>query len=175
MKIPHIFILVGYDLSIFEWQLRINLPYKGRLQKTRWKFKIIFSIKRRIPRPNGYNFHPFFTPLFFLFQLNLTYWSVCAGREFLWSDILLCFLGWSSFPIIGDDSSRVASRSVRVALRCHVRVATRSQGIEYLIEHSETASAADQPLRVTSLVLNILQIWITIFLRATEATKEIFE
>ena len=70
MKIPHIFILVGYDLSIFEWQLRINLPYKGRLQKTRWKFKIIFSIKRRIPRPNGYNFHPFFTPLFFLFSIE---------------------------------------------------------------------------------------------------------
>ena len=33
---------------------------------------------------------------------------------------------------------------------------------EYLIEHSETTSAPDQLLRVTSLVLNIFQIWITI-------------
>ena len=44
------------------------------------------------------------------------------SRKSLWSDIILCFLGWSSFPIIAgclEVRSRVASRSVRVASRSH--------------------------------------------------------
>ena len=45
---------------------------KGSIKKTKWRFLMEFSIKRRTPPPsqNGTNFHPFFYPTFFSFAIE---------------------------------------------------------------------------------------------------------